>query len=190
VATLRIPAENRTLTDAGAIAKYLATSGIDYEQWSTDRPLSGAAPAEEVLQAYATEIEKLKTRGGYVTADLIDVSPATPGLEAMLRKFSSEHWHDEDEVRFVISGAGVFHLHLPNGPIVAIEVGSGDLIRIPQGTLHWFDLCADRRIRAIRLFQDVAGWTPHYTGSGEDKNYLPLCFGVSHIPLGAAMKEQ
>ena len=190
MATLRIPAENRTLTDPRAIAEYLGTRGIEYEQWPTDRCVDAEAPAEEILQAYSTEIEALKTRGGYVTADVIDVTPATPGLEAMLAKFSREHWHDEDEVRFVISGAGVFHLQLHEGPVVAIEVGSGDLIRVPRGTLHWFDLCADRRIRAIRLFQDMAGWTPHYTDSGEDKKYLPVCFGVSHIPPSAVLEKQ
>ena len=46
------------------------------------------------------------------------------------------------------------------------------MIRVPRGTRHWFDLCADRRIRAIRLFQDVSGWTPHYTGSGRENGFL------------------
>jgi 1,2-dihydroxy-3-keto-5-methylthiopentene dioxygenase len=40
---------------------------------------------------------------------------------------------------------------------------------------------ADRRIRAIRLFQDMAGWTPHYTGSGVDRNYDPVCLGPAYI---------
>jgi hypothetical protein len=39
-------------------------------------------------------------------ADVIDVSPETPNLEVMLAKFNREHWHDEDEVRFIIRGAG------------------------------------------------------------------------------------
>jgi 1,2-dihydroxy-3-keto-5-methylthiopentene dioxygenase len=46
---------------------------------------------------------------------------------------------------------------------------------VPRGTLHWFHLCSDRRIRAIRLFQDMAGWTPHYSGSGKDQGYPPQC---------------
>ena len=179
MAVLRIIEEGRTLTDSAEIGEYLAACGVEYERWPTDSRVGPDAEAETILRAYSGEIQALNARGGYVEADVIDVNPATPGLDGMLRKFSSEHWHDEDEVRFVIAGHGVFHLHIKNAPVVAIEVEAGDLIRIPRGTLHWFDLCADRRIRAIRLFQDVAGWTPHYTNSGDDKNFLPVCFGLS-----------
>src|SRR6185503_10565714 len=110
-----------------------------------NRVAAGAAP-EQILEAYAAEIEKLKAAGGYVTADVIDVTPDTPGLGEMLAKFDKEHWHDEDEVRFVIAGSGLFHINGRGGEIVAIEVTAGDLIRVPRGTHHWFNLCADRRI--------------------------------------------
>jgi 1,2-dihydroxy-3-keto-5-methylthiopentene dioxygenase len=62
------------------------------------------------------------------------------------------------------------------------------LIRVPRGTLHWFDLCGDRRIRAIRLFQNISGWTPHYSGSGVDRKYEPVCWGPRYIPSQAAQK--
>ena len=107
--------------------------------------------------------------------------PDTPNLDAMLAQFSREHWHDEDEVRFIIEGRGLFHIHPREGPVFALEVEAGDLIRVPRGTWHWFDLCADRRIRAIRLFQDPSGWTPHYTDSGVDKRFQPVCFGPAHL---------
>ncbi|HWN11922.1 MAG TPA: cupin domain-containing protein [Pyrinomonadaceae bacterium] len=177
MATLRLVDENLTLTDSAEIATCLAACGIDYERWPDDGRASAGASAEEVLNAYATEIEALKSRGGYVTADVIDVTPETPGLEAMLAKFNREHWHDEDEVRFIIAGSGVFHIVANEGHgegrVFAIEVESGDMIRVPRGTRHWFELCADRRIRAIRLFQDVSGWTPHYTGSGRELGFVP-----------------
>jgi 1,2-dihydroxy-3-keto-5-methylthiopentene dioxygenase len=182
MARLNVPNENLTLTDSEAIATYLAHCGIDYERWSLRVPVAEDAPADEILRAYAEEITSLKSRGGYVTADLIDVSPETPGLDAMLAKFNREHWHDEDEVRFIIAGHGLFHIHPPNKPVVAIEVESGDLIRVPRGTCHWFNLCADRRIRAIRLFQDMEGWKPNYTDSGMDQAFLPSCFGLTYFP--------
>ena len=179
MATVKIPAEQRTLTDQAEVTAYLAKLGIDYERWPLAQRAAANAPPDAVLAAYAPEIEQLKARGCYVTADVIDVTPATPNLEAMLAKFSTEHWHDEDEVRFI-------HPREGQGPVIAIEVEAGDLIRVPRGTWHWFDLCADRDIRAIRLFQDKAGWTPHYTNSGTDKGFQPLCLGPTYIPLSGA----
>ena len=183
MATVRIPEEQRTLTEANEVTRYLAGLGIDYERWPVDERVAADAAADAVLAAYAREIDTLKARGGYVTADVIDVTSATPNLDAMLAKFSTEHWHDEDEVRFIVRGRGLFHIHPRQGPVIAIEVEAGDLIRVPRGTWHWFDLCGDRDIRAIRLFQDKSGWTPHYTDSGTDKGFQPLCMGPTYIPV-------
>jgi 1,2-dihydroxy-3-keto-5-methylthiopentene dioxygenase len=181
MAVVRIPEEDRTITGEAAVSAYLSTRGIDYERTSGVEIPAGAS-AEAVLAAHKTKIDELKAKGGYVTADVIDVFPHTPNLDAMLNKFNSEHWHDEDEVRFIVEGRGLFHVHPPAGPVFAIEVEAGDLIRVPKGTHHWFDLCGDRRIRAIRLFQDPSGWTPHYTGSGVDRNFQPVCFGPAYFP--------
>jgi 1,2-dihydroxy-3-keto-5-methylthiopentene dioxygenase len=181
MAIVRIPSENVVLDQPAAVGAFLTRYGIDYEQWVPDRPVPADASADDVLGAYAREVDALKARGGYVTADVIDVRPETPNLGAMLARFSREHWHDEDEVRFIVEGRGLFHVDPPNDPVFAIEVEAGDLIRVPRGTHHWFDLCADRRIRAIRLFQDPAGWTPHYTDSGIDQGFQPVCFGRVYL---------
>jgi len=183
MAVLTILTENKTIENAEEIASALAGHGIEYERWTPSHPIADDAPAEEILHAYSREIEELKKRGGYVTADVIDVTPTTPGLEEMLAKFNREHWHDEDEVRFIIAGHGLFHIHTASDAVLGIEVEAGDLIRVPRGTKHWFNLCADRRIRAIRLFQDAAGWTPHYSESRVDELFLPLCFGMMHLSI-------
>jgi 1,2-dihydroxy-3-keto-5-methylthiopentene dioxygenase len=182
MAVLRIPDENRSLQKYEEIRDFLVGIGIDYERWEPMTSISPVASSEQILDAYAKQIEELKSRGGYLTADVIDVNKDTPGLDAMLAKFNIEHRHDEDEVRYIVNGRGLFHIHQQLGPVVALEVEAGDLIRIPRGTLHWFDLCGDRRIRAIRLFQDVSGWTPHYTHSAIDRNYEPVCWGPRFIP--------
>jgi 1,2-dihydroxy-3-keto-5-methylthiopentene dioxygenase len=182
MATVRIPEERRTIEGERDVAAFLATQGIDYER-VPERPGAPAdAPSEVILAAYADKIDALKAQGGYLTADIIDVKPDTPNLDVMLKKFSSEHWHDEDEVRYIVAGRGVFHIHPKTGPVFAIEVVAGDLIRVPRGTQHWFDLCAEKRIRAIRLFQDASGWTPHYTHSGVDAGFQPVCFGPAYLP--------
>lgn len=181
MALVKIPAENVTLREQGDVTAFLARHGIDYERWTPEHPVGSESSTDDILSAYTREIDALKERGGYVTADVIDVKPDTPNLDTMLAKFSREHWHDEDEVRFIIEGRGLFHIHPAGGPVFAIEVDAGDLIRVPRGTQHWFDLCSDRRIRAIRLFQDVSGWTPHYTDSGVDKGFEPVCFGRTYM---------
>ena len=181
MALIRIPAEQRTIADDRGIGDFLATYGIDFERVPPRDGAPADAPADVILSAYADTIDALKARGGYVTADVIDVTPDTPGLDAMLARFNAEHWHDEDEVRYIVAGRGVFHIHPLNAAVFAIEVEAGDLIRVPRGTHHWFDLCADRRIRAIRLFQETSGWTPHYTQSGADQQFQPLCFGPAYI---------
>src|SRR5687767_1671554 len=182
MAIVDVPKKNIRLTEVEEIAGFLGGIGIDFERWENIGEIGPDASDEEILNFYSAEIETLKAKGGYVTADLINVTPDTPGLDDMLAKFNREHWHDEDEVRFIIAGHGIFHIHSKTGHVLAIEVSAGDLIRVPRGTLHWFNLCADRRIRAIRLFQDTSGWTPHYTKSNVDEGFMPVCFGVTHLP--------
>jgi 1,2-dihydroxy-3-keto-5-methylthiopentene dioxygenase len=181
MATVRVPSEGIHIDEDAEVRERLSQVGITFERWEPSHPVKPDAEAAEVLKAYAAEIQRLNKEGGYVTADVIDVKPETPNLDAMLAKFSKEHWHDEDEVRFILEGRGIFHIHPRQGPTLAIEVGPGDLLRVPKGTWHWFDLCADKRIRAIRLFQDPSGWTPHYTDSGEEKKLEPVCLGPKQL---------
>ena len=172
MAVVKIPDKNLTLKDADEIKNYLASIGIDYERWENVKNVSPDASESEILEAYREEIEKMKAKGGYQTADVIDIKADTPNLESMLEKFRPEHFHDEDEVRFIVKGCGIFHIAPDGGgDVTAVKMTAGDMIRVPRGTRHWFDLDETRTVRAIRLFQDVTGWTPHYTESGLEKKY-------------------
>lgn len=181
MAILRIPDENLTITEAESIAAYLSGVGVTYERWDAAPAPPRDASDEEVLAAYAPEVERLKSRGGYATADAVSLSPQTAGLPEMLARFRREHWHDEDEVRFIVHGRGLFHVRPRSGPVVAIEVAAGDLLCIPSGTWHWFDLCGDMELRAVRLFQKKEGWVPYYTESGLELKYQPVCLGDSYV---------
>lgn len=182
MAHLSIPEEDRRLDLVQEITYFLGGVGITYERWDVGAPRVPAdADAETILKAYEPEVEALKRRGGYVTADVINVTPATPNLDAMLSKFSKEHTHSEDEVRFIVKGRGIFHIHPLDGPVFAIQVEEGDMINVPAGTRHWFDVCPERIIRAIRLFKDMSGWTPAYVDSGVHERFEPVCFGPTHL---------
>ena len=182
MANIRIQDENRQISDVQEIRDFLKPFGIWYEKWDVEGRIGADAENEEILEAYAPEIERLKEAGGFVTADVINVQADTPGLDAMLAKFSKEHTHSEDEVRFTVRGGGVFHIHPEGGPVFAVQVESGDLINVPKGTRHWFDLCDDRTIRCIRLFEDPSGWAPHYVDEPVNEKYTPLCMGPNYLP--------
>src|SRR2546427_10828051 len=126
MATLKIPEEKRSITERKDVQEYLAGIGIEYERWEPGVVPADASP-EQILDAHSEQIAELKARGGYVTADVIDVKPQTPGLEAMLAKFNIEHWHDEDELRHIIARRGLFHVQAQQVPVDAIEPDGRDL---------------------------------------------------------------
>jgi len=181
MAVVLVPDENRRIEGSEAIGEFLKPFGIWHERWQLEERVSPDAPADAILEAYKPEIDRLKAQGGYVTADVMQVTPETPNLDAMMEKFKSEHTHAEDEVRFILKGAGLFHIHPDNGPVFAIQVEAGDLINVPLGIKHWFNLCGDKTIRAIRLFQNPAGWTPVYVPEPVSGKYQPLCFGPAYV---------
>jgi len=188
MAVLTIRDEDRTLTESQEISDFLGQFGIWYRRFEDGAKIEDGASNEDILALYDAPIQQLKAEGGYVTADVINIVPTIEGLDGMLAKFSREHWHDEDEVRFIVRGRGLFHLHPKDGPVFSIEVVQGDMINVPKGTLHWFDLCKEKMICAIRLFQDPSGWTPHYTESQKEEGYIPMCFGPAFIaPVDATM---
>ena len=182
MATLTFRDENRVLENPSEIGHFLEGLGLWYRRFEGSDDLPESAGDQEILDVYREPIQQLMAEGGYRTADVINIKPGTPDLETMLNRFNKEHWHDEDEVRFIVHGRGLFHIHPQQGPVFSLEVVKGDMIRVPRGTHHWFDLCSDRTIRAIRLFQDTSGWTPRYTGTGVDLQYQPLCFGPAYFP--------
>ena len=181
MARISVPDQNREISDVNEMSDFLKPFGIWYEKWDVEGRIGADATNEEILDAYKPEIERLKSQCGFVTADVINVTPETPGLDEMLAKFDKEHTHSEDEVRFTVKGSGVFHIHPENGPVFSITVESGDLVNVPQGTKHWFNLCDTKTIRCIRLFEDVSGWTPEYIEEGQHVNYAPLCMGPSYV---------
>ena len=189
MATITIQDEARKIECVDEIREFLKPFGIWYENWDVAGRVGPDATDEEILEAYHPEIERLKAEGGFATADVINVTSNTPNLDAMLNKFNKEHTHSEDEVRFTVEGRGIFHIHPAGGPVFAVQVESGDLINVPAGTQHWFDLCDDRKIRCIRLFEDMSGWTPHYVESGVHDNYTAVCWGPNYLPPAGESDE-
>lgn len=137
-------------------------------------PLSPAVLAEHGVytarhptqpSVYREPIDALKRDRGYIEEDQVDLSPQTPNLEALCQRFVEEHSHDEDEVRFVLSGEGIFDIRSRQDAWMRVLVEPGDLIVVPAGRYHRFMLTDQRAIQCVRLFKDTAGWEPHYRPS-------------------------
>src|SRR5437588_12336266 len=96
----------RILDSPAEISEALAPLGIWYRGFAGSDQLPEDATDQQILDAYREPIQELMTEGAYVTADVINVKPETPGLDAMLDRFNKEHFHDDDEVRFLVPGRG------------------------------------------------------------------------------------
>ncbi|MEX2475888.1 acireductone dioxygenase [Marinobacter sp.] len=148
--------------DTGEIQRKLAEKGIRFDQWQT-RDLPDDAAPEAILDAYRDEVAALKQECGFQTADVVSLNPDHPQKEAFRRKFLDEHVHSEDEVRFFVRGQGLFYLHFGD-QVYAILCQKNDLISVPDGTRHWFDMGPEPRFTCIRLFSNPEGWVADFTG--------------------------
>ena len=145
--------------DPERIALELAGIGVRFERWPT-RPV---ASADDVLTAYAPEIERLVAADGYQSIDVMGVTPDHPDRATIRTKFLSEHTHAEDEIRFFVDGEGLFTLH-EGGRVFNMLCTKGDLISVPAGMRHWFDMGAAPHFTVIRLFLNPDGWIAQFTG--------------------------
>ena len=133
-------------------AQQLNAEGVYYAALDTD-------PAR-----YQPPVDALKVDRGYVAQDVISLEPTTPNLDAICAKFVDEHFHDDDEVRFVLEGEGIFDIRSQSDRWMRVFVERGDLIVVPKARHHRFLLTEKKAIRCVRLFRDQSGWVPHYRG--------------------------
>ncbi|WP_148862404.1 1,2-dihydroxy-3-keto-5-methylthiopentene dioxygenase [Marinobacter fonticola] len=166
--TLRIyrehqPDQPEVVTEEPAkIQQLLNEQGVRFEQWPT-RDLPANASQDDILDAYADDVSQLKQECGFQTADVVSLSADNPNKDAARKKFLDEHTHSEDEVRFFVRGQGLFYLHFGE-KVYAVLCQKNDLISVPDGTRHWFDMGPEPEFTCIRLFSNPDGWVASFTG--------------------------
>ncbi len=172
MAVLTIPDLDITHTESATIKNYCNDRGIFFDQWTCAVEFSDTATPDEILAAYDEQLKPFMNAGGYQTADVITINHLTESYAAIRSKFLAEHTHSEDEIRFFVEGKGLFWFHLENQPIFNLLCEKGDLISVPAGTKHWFDAGEiNPFVKAIRIFIDIQGWIPEYTGSKIEEKY-------------------
>jgi len=156
--------------DPAEISASLNQIGCRFERRSLVADVTADADPDAVLTAYREIVEKLVAEEGFVKVDVATIHPSDDpqwpvAAEAMRAKFIDEHTHgDDDEVRFMVRGSGVFFLHIGD-QVHAIYAAAGDLLGVPKGTTHWFDTGVVPDFTAIRFFHDKQGWVGISTGN-------------------------
>jgi cupin superfamily acireductone dioxygenase involved in methionine salvage len=140
-----------------------------------------------VIEAYQHAIDKLVAEKGYQSWDVISLRADNPQKEALRAKFLNEHTHGEDEVRFFVEGAGLFCLHIGD-EVYQVLCEKNDLISVPAGTPHWFDMGSEPNFTAIRIFDNPEGWVAQFTGDAIADAY-PRARAFLPLPVGEGRGE-
>jgi 1,2-dihydroxy-3-keto-5-methylthiopentene dioxygenase len=155
--------------DARLIGDELATRGIVFDRRPIVSDVDASRPAERILADYADQVAAINSDDRYRHIDVAALRPdhSEPDWHATAAaarsKFLAEHRHAEDEVRFFVAGRACFYLHL-EPEVFAVVCESGDLLTVPAGTRHWFDMGSDPEFAAIRFFEQADGWIGDFTG--------------------------
>ncbi|WP_214714480.1 cupin domain-containing protein [Exiguobacterium sp. s151] len=170
MATVYFQQTEERYVDQTEVSAFLESRGILYEQWDITKLPENLQEnyqltdedKQAILSTFRDEIRDVSERRGYETADVISLSDATPNLDELLVNFQKEHHHTDDEVRFIVSGHGIFAIDDAERGYFNIELNPGDLISVPVNTRHYFTLQDDRKVVAVRIFVTTEGWVPIY----------------------------
>lgn len=154
--------------DHGRITEALGDSSVTLRRWPVRGTVTRGTSQEQVLSRYRTEVDELCAHEGLGLVDVAQLHPEdTEEWKAQAAKarsaFLEEHRHGEDEVRFFAHGNGCFYLHIGER-VYATVCTAGDLLSVPAGTRHWFDMGPRPEFTAIRFFEKADGWVGDFTG--------------------------
>ncbi|KAF1957500.1 1,2-dihydroxy-3-keto-5-methylthiopentene dioxygenase [Byssothecium circinans] len=121
-----------------------------------------------------SSVDALAASRAYKNRDEITISPATLGAayDEKVKTFFHEHLHEDEEIRYILDGAGYFDVRNEGDEWVRIRLEKGDLVIMPAGIYHRFttDEADVSYTKAMRLFKEDPKWTPLNRGSETDEN--------------------
>lgn len=164
-ALVQFDAEGRwgkTLADETAVGEALRCLGLSYGRWP--RRALGDGSLDAVLKAYGPELDSLKSQLAILSVDRVSIKPGNPNWPALRQRFLAEHTHADAEIRYFLSGSGLFYIRVDNGHF-ALLCEAGDWIVVPAGVRHFFDAGEDPDFDALRLFSIPQGWEAEFTGA-------------------------
>ncbi|HEY4551869.1 MAG TPA: cupin domain-containing protein [Bacillaceae bacterium] len=170
MAIIKIQGTDEIIEAQSEVEAYLEKQEVIYEHWDIKKLPENLVEKydlsdeekEEILQVFQSEIDAISERRGYKASDVISLSDSNPNLDELLKNFQREHHHTDDEVRFIVSGHGVFIIQGKDERFFEVHLNPGDLISVPPNVRHYFTLADDRKVVAVRIFVTPEGWVPVY----------------------------
>ncbi|MEU5546535.1 cupin [Streptomyces sioyaensis] len=165
-------------TDAARITSVLEAHKVAFQRWPLHGTVAPDLPSDDLLDRYRAETDALCAAQDLRLVDIARIHPEdTPQWQdkaaGARTTFLEEHRHAEDEVRFFAHGTGCFYLHLDD-QVHAVVCTAGDLLSVPAGTRHWFDMGPRPDFAAIRFFEKEDGWIGDFTGAPISQHFPRL----------------
>lgn len=136
---------DKILTHLEDIASTLAEHGVRVSALEAASPVRPGTDPREVVETLRVDVDRLKGEPAHDEVEVISVDggeeAATPLQE---RRLATPHrlW--------IIAGQGLLSLHIGDY-VYAILCERHDLISVPAGVGHWFDLGEHPRLCALRM---------------------------------------
>ena len=115
---------DETDSTAEISAEALSGQGVLCQKLSTD-------PGE-----YQGPLDALMAEHSYTEQDEVALTADIPNLDEICAKFVDEHYHDEDEVRFLLDGEGIFDIRSKDDKWMRVEVFAVPTGREPRVTIR------------------------------------------------------
>ncbi|KTC63503.1 acireductone dioxygenase [Pseudomonas fluorescens ABAC62] len=159
---------NKVLTHFDDIAATLAEHGVRFERWQPGPVEKGASDAQ-MIAACQPQLDAL----GYCDVAVFSVTSEHQQKDELRARFLDEHRYSEDQARFFIAGQGLSSLHIGDY-VYVVRCEKNDLLVIPAGVAHWFDIGENPHLVTLHLFNSAQGAVPAFTGDAIARRFPGL----------------
>ncbi len=152
---------NKVLNHADDIASTLSVVGIDYRQVELPAALRPGCEQAEFDAAYGLWLQAFMAQEGHVQQELFNLQRNHPQKLELRARYLDEQVQSSASTWLFLGGFAQLSVHL-DGYVYVLQGERGDLLTLPAGTRHWFDLGEEPHVLALRLSPSED--TPERTG--------------------------